>query len=125
MLLTRDYFRAIKFCDIKDSLTRQRWAEKLGNIFGDQAPFYGTVKGCYNELHWGHVSLSEEVHRGRLATAVTEKNIDGVWRMVEKEHRTTYENIQESFCIARSQPCVCVSVRERLSKKVYIKKVKN
>lgn len=85
------------FKDFKDSLTGQKCVEKHQRIFGNQAPSYIIVKRQYSKFFQECASLSDEYRQGRAATAVSDKNIDAVQRMIENEKRKTYDDIEASL----------------------------
>ena len=82
---------------------RQQCAEKLHRYFGDDAPSLCTVKRWYNEFDRGRMSLEDEAHIAPPVTAVTPENIDAVRQLIREDSRITYDDIQASLAIGRSQ----------------------
>ena len=52
--------------------------DQLISTFGDEAPFYDTVKRWYNEFHSGSHSLTQEFRKDRLKSVVRPENINAV-----------------------------------------------
>lgn len=103
MDLTRENFRSMIFYDFKCNLTAQQSIARLETAFGDEAPCKTTVYSWFAEFKRGRINLSDESRDGRPSTAVTNKNIDAVRRMIETDRHVTYHEIRASLEIGMSQ----------------------
>ncbi|GBP32753.1 Beta-glucuronidase [Eumeta japonica] len=69
----------------------------------DNAPIEYVHEYIYLEFKRGRINLSDEFRDGRPSTAVNNKNIDAVRRMIETDRRVTYHEIQAFLGIGMSQ----------------------
>ncbi|GBP47718.1 hypothetical protein EVAR_14249_1 [Eumeta japonica] len=72
----------------------------LQNAFGDEAQYNTTINNWFAEFKRGHVNLSDEFRDDRLSTAVNNKNIDAVRRMIQTDSHVIYHEIQASLVLA-------------------------
>ncbi|GBP91725.1 Putative uncharacterized protein FLJ37770 [Eumeta japonica] len=89
--------------DFKCNLTDQHSLAWLGSAFGDEAPCKTTIYNWFSEYKRGCVNLGDEFRDGRPSTAVNNKNIDSVRRMIERDRHMTYHAIWASLGIGMSQ----------------------
>ena len=81
MELTREHFCSIYVDNFRSGLS-QEWIDELKSLFGNKAPFYGTVKNCFNEFKRGRNSLKDKVREGPPKTASSPNNIDAVREVI-------------------------------------------
>ncbi|GBP26714.1 hypothetical protein EVAR_23485_1 [Eumeta japonica] len=75
----------------------------LGFKLLDEAPCKTTVYNWFAEFKRGRVNLSDEFRDDRPSTAVNNKNIDAVRRMIETDRHVTIHNIRAFLGIGISQ----------------------
>ncbi|GBP86840.1 Putative uncharacterized protein FLJ37770 [Eumeta japonica] len=85
------------------NLTAQQSHARLRTAFGNKAPFKMAIYNWFAEFKPGLVNLSDEVRDGRSSTAVDNKYIDAVRRMIETDRHVTYHEIRTSLGIGMSQ----------------------
>ncbi|GBP50122.1 hypothetical protein EVAR_42803_1 [Eumeta japonica] len=67
-----------------------------GTAFNNKAPYKATIYNWFAEFKCSRVNLGDEVPDGRPPTAVNNKNIDAVRRMIETDSDVTYHQIRAS-----------------------------
>ncbi|GBP81610.1 hypothetical protein EVAR_21240_1 [Eumeta japonica] len=87
------------FYDFKYNLTTQQSLIRLRIAFGDIAPCKTTIYNWFAEFKRGLVYLSDEFRDGRPSTALNNKNIDVVRRMIETDRHVSYHEIWTSLGI--------------------------
>ncbi|GBP40904.1 Histone-lysine N-methyltransferase SETMAR [Eumeta japonica] len=70
---------------------------RLRIAFGDDATCNTTIYNWFAEFKRGRVNLSDEFRDGRSSTAVNNKNIDAVRRMIETDNYVTYRGVWASL----------------------------
>ncbi|GBP60500.1 Putative uncharacterized protein FLJ37770 [Eumeta japonica] len=88
---------------MKSNLTAQQSLAQFRTAFGDEAPYKNTVYNWFADFKRGRFSLSGEFRDGRPSTAVNNKNIDAVRRMIETDRHVTYHEIRAFLDIGKSQ----------------------
>lgn len=96
----REHFRAMIFYDFKVGLTENQCIKRLISGFGDDAPSRATVFRWYAQFKRGIFSLKDDEKSGRPSTAVTEKNINIIKKMLLEDAKTTYLQIEERVKIS-------------------------
>ncbi|GBP45926.1 hypothetical protein EVAR_41227_1 [Eumeta japonica] len=81
-----------------ESVIQQNLA-RLQSAFGEEAPSKTTICKWFSEFKRGRVNLSNGFLHGRPSTAMNNKNIDAVRRMIKSDKRVTYHKIWASLCI--------------------------
>ena len=76
MELTREHIRAIIFHNFRGGLSGQECIDELKSLFGDNAPFYSTVKNWGNEFNCGRRFLKDEFREVRPKTVFVPEHID-------------------------------------------------
>ncbi|CAK9827565.1 Protein GVQW3 [Anthophora retusa] len=103
MHISREHFRAMIFYDFKCGLTQQQCIDRLHSAFGDEAPSKTTVYNWFAEFKRGCTSLSDEFREGRPLTTVVPANINAVRETIEVDRHVTYQQIETSLRIGKSQ----------------------
>ncbi|GBP61114.1 hypothetical protein EVAR_89780_1 [Eumeta japonica] len=65
---------------------------RFQTVFVNKAPSKATIYNWFEEFKRGHVNLSGELHDGRTFTAVNNKNMNAVHRMIETARHNQEEN---------------------------------
>ncbi|GBP65569.1 Putative uncharacterized protein FLJ37770 [Eumeta japonica] len=66
---------------------------QLQSAFGDEAPCKMFIYNWFAEFKRGRVNFSDEFRDGHPYTAVNNKNIDSMRRMIETDKHVTYHGI--------------------------------
>ncbi|GBP82878.1 Putative uncharacterized protein FLJ37770 [Eumeta japonica] len=76
---------------------------RLRTAYGDEVPCNSTIYKWFAKFKPGLVDLSDEFHDGRPSTAVNNKNIGAMRRMIEIDRHVTYHEIRASISIDTSE----------------------
>ncbi|CAH1995837.1 unnamed protein product [Acanthoscelides obtectus] len=101
MELNREHFRAIIYYNFQRQLSQQECLAELLSVFGNEAPHQSTISRWYGEFTRGQVTLSDDPRVGAPKTAVTQKNVDAVRKLIEDRH-VTYREIETSLKISKT-----------------------
>ena len=72
------------YYDCPRGLSKQECINQLIFTFGDEAPFYVTVKRWYNEFNRGRHSLTDEFRKGRLKLVFGPENLNALQKLIMK-----------------------------------------
>ncbi|CAH1969179.1 unnamed protein product [Acanthoscelides obtectus] len=75
-------------------LSQQECLAELLSVFGNEAPHQATISHWHGEFKRGRVSLSDEHRVGAPKTAVTQKNVDAVRKLIIEDRHVTYREIE-------------------------------
>jgi hypothetical protein len=67
---------------------------------GDQAPSDHTVFNCFREFRRNNFSIEDAPRPGRPRTAVNEHTIDAVRTMIDNDHHSIYQQIENILGIS-------------------------
>ncbi|GBP49258.1 hypothetical protein EVAR_102201_1 [Eumeta japonica] len=87
-------------------IAKQRSARKFSAYFRverNEDPYKTTIYPCFTEFKHSSVNLSDEFLDGRPTTAVNNKNLDAVRRMIETDKYITYREVRASLDIGMSR----------------------
>src|SRR5436190_23799553 len=101
MELNRENFCAIIFYNFLRQLSQQECLAELVSIFGNEAPHQSTISRWYGEFKRGRMSLSDNPRAGAPKTAVTQKNVDAVRKLIKENRHMTYREIEASLGISK------------------------
>ncbi|GBO99277.1 Putative uncharacterized protein FLJ37770 [Eumeta japonica] len=76
---------------------------RFRTAFGDKAPRKMTIYNWFAECKRGRVNLSDEFRDGRPSTAVNNKSIDAVHRLIKTDRHVTYHEIRASLGMDMNQ----------------------
>ncbi|GBP66479.1 Histone-lysine N-methyltransferase SETMAR [Eumeta japonica] len=103
MDLSSENFHSTIFYDFKSNLVAQQSLDCLRSAFGDGAPCKTTVYNWFSEFKCGRVNLSDEFRDNLPSTAVNNKNINSMRRVIETNGHATYHEIRASLGIDMSR----------------------
>ncbi|GBP83584.1 Putative uncharacterized protein FLJ37770 [Eumeta japonica] len=92
-------FHSLHSCFIGCNLTGQQSLIRLQTVFGDQATEKTTIYNWFAIFKRGCINLNDEFRDGRPSTAMNNKNIDSVRRIIETNRYLTYDDIRTSLGI--------------------------
>ena len=95
-LESRD-FRAMIFYDFKRGLSVTDCSDQLSATFGESAPSKPTVYKWYREFSLGRKSIKVDPSPGRPVSVTTQENVEAVRKLVDRDRRITYDEIQEEL----------------------------
>jgi len=110
--LTRRDFRAIILFNWKKGLTDSQCYEEMSTVFSDSSPSLRTIQRWYLNFKRGNFNLEDDERSGRPVSAVTQENIIAVKKLIEKDRRVTYLQIQ--YILKISAPSVSLILHEHL-----------
>ncbi|CAH1988540.1 unnamed protein product [Acanthoscelides obtectus] len=117
MELNREHFRAIIYYNFQRQLSQQECLAELLSVFGNEAPHQSTISRWYGEFKPGRVSLSDDPRVGAPKTAVTQKNVDAVRKLIIEYRHVTYREIETSLKISKT------SIQKMLHEELGVKKI--
>ncbi|CAH1978256.1 unnamed protein product [Acanthoscelides obtectus] len=92
MELNREHFRAIIYYNFQRQLSQQECLAELLSVFGNEAPHQSTISRC----------LGDDPRVSAPTTAVTQKNVDAVRKLIIEDRHVTYREIEASLKISKS-----------------------
>ncbi|CAH1996407.1 unnamed protein product [Acanthoscelides obtectus] len=101
MELNREHFRVIIYYNFQRQLSQQECLAELLSVFGNEAPHQLTISRWYGECKRGRVSLSDDPSVGAPKTAITQKNVDAVRKLIIEDRHVTYREIEASLKISK------------------------
>ena len=102
MELTGELFRIMIYYDFKKELSAYECKESLDSTFSEQAPSLATIYRWYKEFERERNSVQHQKGSGRLSTAVTNKNIAAVKKIIKEDNKSTYGVIEHQLKIGSS-----------------------
>ncbi|CAH1982735.1 unnamed protein product [Acanthoscelides obtectus] len=117
MELNREHFRAIIYYNFQRQLSQQECLAELLSVFGNDAPHQSTISRWYGEFKRGRVSLSDDPRVGAPKTAITQKNVDAVRKLIIEDRHVTYRDIEASLKISK------ISNHKKLHEELGVRKL--
>lgn len=117
MELTNEHFRIMIYYDFKKGLSAYECKESLDSTFSEQAPSLATIYRWFKEFERKRDSVQHQKGAGRPPTAVTDKNVAAVKKLIEEDNKTTYAVIEHQLKIGSS------AVRTIIHDHLHLKKV--
>lgn len=117
MDLTREHFRIMIYYDFKKGLSAYECKESLDSAFSEQAVSLATIYRWYKEFERERNSVQHQKGAGRPPTAVTDKNIAAVKKIIEEDNKATYAVIEHQLKIGSS------AVKTIIHDHLHLKKV--
>ncbi|CAH1989423.1 unnamed protein product [Acanthoscelides obtectus] len=96
------HFCAIIYHNFQRQLSQQECLAELLSVFGNEAPHQSTISRWYGEFKRGRVSLSDDSRVGAPTTAVTQRNVDAVRKLIIEDRHVTYREIEASLKISKT-----------------------
>ena len=117
MEVTRENFRVMIFYDFKAGLNEKDSYKKLQKCFPGSSPSYATVFRWFKEFKREKTNFKDDHRSGRPSTAVTEKNVENLRKIIKDDRHVTYQQIQQSLEISAG------SVKKILKDDLGVRKV--
>lgn len=74
----------------------------MGSVFSNAVFHQSIISRWYGEFKLGRVGLSGDLRGGAPKTAVTQRNVDAVYRFTNENRHVTYREIGASLGISRT-----------------------
>lgn len=109
---SRNEIRAVLRYNFARGLDVDQCLEEMTLALGDDCPHRTTIFRRYREFKRGNFSLEDAERTGRPPTSVTEENITAVRKMLDKDRRVTYHQIEETLGL--NAPAIRTILKEHL-----------
>ena len=84
----------------KIGLADSQCYDEMSSVFADFNPSLRTIQRWYLNFNRGNFNLEDDERSGRPVSAVTQENIIAVKKLIEKDRRVTYLQIQHILKIS-------------------------
>jgi transposase len=117
MEFSREQIRSSIFVALKDQKTPQQTKLELDVAFGKSAPTVKCIKSWFKRFREGKTDMKDATRSGRPKSAVTDRNVEAVRKLVVADPNSTYRNIQGKVSIGSA------AVNSILKKKLKCRKL--